>query len=70
MGKHKVYYMLKAAEKVKLYTITDMDEEMASHFKMEKISEDEILDKIYERHGKETKIIASPHATTTLVALK
>ena len=70
MGKHKVYYMLKAAEKVKLYTITDMDEEMASHFKMEKIGEDEILDKIYERHGKEAKIIASPHATTTLVALR
>lgn len=69
MGKHKVYYMLKAAEKVKIYTITNMDEEMASHFKMEKISEEEIMDKIYERHGENAKIIASPHATTTLVTL-
>ena len=67
MGKHKVYYMLKAAEKVKLYAITDMEDEMASHFKMEKIGKDEVLDTIYRRHGENARIIASPHATTTLV---
>lgn len=67
MGKHKVYYMLKAAEKVKLQVITDMDEEMASHFRMEKIGKDEALDIIYKRHGEHARIIASPHATTTLV---
>ncbi len=69
MGKHKVYYMLKAAEKVKLYMLTDMDSELVSHFRMEKIEEEEILDKIYERHGEEAKIIASPHASTTLATL-
>ncbi len=70
MGKHKVYYMLKAAEKVKLHVITDMDDEMASHFKMEKIGKDEILDTIYRRHGENARVIASPHATTTLVCKK
>ncbi len=67
MGKHKVYYMLKAAEKVKIYTVTDMEE--TEHFKMEKIEPEEILDKIYKRHGKNAKIIASPQASTTLVSL-
>lgn len=70
MGKHKVYYMLRASEKVKLYTVTDMDEEMAEHFRMEKIDEDEIMDVIYKRHGEDAKIIASPNATTTLVKIK
>ncbi len=70
MGKHKVYYMLKAAEKVKLYAITSMDDSMAEHFKMEKIDEQDIMDKIYERHGENAKVIASPHASTTLVSMK
>ncbi|KAA0000009.1 MAG: nickel-dependent lactate racemase [Thermoplasmata archaeon] len=70
MGKHKVYYMLKASEKVKLYMITSMDENMTEHFRIEKISEEEILDKIYERHGKNAKIIVSPHASTTIVSTK
>lgn len=70
MGKHKVYYMLKASEKVKLYIVTDMDEEMSEHFRMEKIDEDEIMDVVYRRHGENAKIIASPNATTTLVRMK
>lgn len=70
MGKHKVYYMLKAVEKVKIYTITSMDEDMVEHFKMEKISEDEVIDKIYERHGEDAKVIVSPKASTTLVNLR
>ena len=69
MGKHKVYYMLKAVEKVKIYMVTNMDDEMVEHFRMEKISEDEILDRIYKRHGENAKIIASPKASTTLVSL-
>ncbi|HHF55974.1 MAG TPA: hypothetical protein ENL42_03550 [Thermoplasmatales archaeon] len=70
MGKHKVYYMLKATEKVKLYMVTDMDDELVAHFRMEKIDSDEILDKIYERHGDKVKILASPHASTTLATLQ
>ena len=70
MGKHKVYYMLKATEKVKLYMVTDMDSELVAHFRMEKIDGDEILDKIYERHGEKVKILASPHASTTLATLQ
>lgn len=69
MGKHKIYYMLRAAERVKMYTVTDMDGEMTSHFGMEKIDESEILDSIYARHGTKARIIASPHASTTLVRL-
>ncbi len=69
MGKHKVYYMLKAAEKARLYAVTEMGEEMAEHFKMEKIDADEIMDVIYKRHGENAKILASPHATTTLATL-
>ncbi len=67
MGKHKVYYMLKASEKVKLYAITDMEEEMVEHFRMEKIDVEEVLERIYKRHGEKAKIIASPRASTTLV---
>jgi len=70
MGKHKVYYMLKATEKVKLYMVTDMDDELVAHFRMEKIDSDEILDKIYERHGGKVKILASPHASTSLATLQ
>ncbi len=69
MGKHKVYYMLRAAERVKMYVVTDMDDEMARHFKMEKIDVDDIMNAIYRRHGENARIIASPHATTTLVTL-
>ena len=67
MGKHKVYYMLKASEKVKLYAITDMEEEMVEHFRMEKIDVEEVLERIYKRHGEKAKIIASPRSSTTLV---
>jgi len=69
MGKHKVYYMLKAAEKVKIYAITDMDEDMVEHFRMEKIDADDVMDVIFKRHGEDAKIVASPHATTTLVTI-
>jgi len=69
MGKHKVYYMLKAAEKVKMYAITDMDDEMVRHFRMEKICGDDLMETIFRRHGENAKIIASPHASTTLVTL-
>jgi len=70
MGKHKVYYMLNATEKAKIFMTTDMNEEMVSHFRMEKIDGDEILKEIYKRHGKDAKIILSPHASTTLAYLK
>lgn len=69
LGKYKVYYMLKALEKVRIYIITDMKEEMVEHFKMEKIDREEIIEKIYERYGKNAKIVASPQASTTLASL-
>ncbi|MBC7081332.1 MAG: nickel-dependent lactate racemase [Thermoplasmatales archaeon] len=70
MGKHKVYYMLKACEKFKIYMVTKMSEEMVSHFRMKKIEENEILDHIYKNHGKDAKIVVSPNASTTLATLK
>jgi len=70
MGKHKVYYMLNATEKTKIFMVTDMDEKMVSHFRMEKIESDEIVKEIYKRHGKDAKIILSPHASTTLACLE
>ena len=70
MGKHKVYYMLNATEKTKIFMVTDMDEEMVNHFGMEKIDSDDIMREIYKRHGKDAKIILSPHGSTTLACLK
>lgn len=69
MGKHKVYYMLKACEKFKIYMVTKMSEEMVSHFRMKKIEENEIMGQIHKNHGRDAKIIASPNASTTLVTL-
>ena len=70
MGKHKVYYMLKACEKFRIYMVTKMSEEMVSHFRMKKIEENEIMENIYKNHGRDAKIVVSPYASTTLATLK
>ncbi len=70
MGKHKIYYMLRACEKFRIYMVTKMSEEMVSHFRMKKIEENEIVDYIYKNHGRDAKVIVSPNASTTLATLK
>lgn len=66
MGKHKVYYMLKALEKVDVFMVTNMPAEMVEHFGMAKVSMDEAVKKSLDLVGRDAKILVSPHGVTTL----
>lgn len=69
MGRHKVYYLLKALEKVNIISVSRMDQEMVEKvFRMKYATDiDSALKHAFEIAGRDANILISQHATTTLV---
>lgn len=72
MGRHKVYYLLKALEKVDIILVSNLDRAMVEgvfNLRYAKNLE-KALKHAFELVGRDSKVLISPNASTTLVELK
>lgn len=71
MGRHKTYYMLNALEKYHVVLVSSMQKKVVENvFRMKYAKNvDEALKNAFEVAGRDTGILVSPNATTTMAAI-